>query len=135
MTVDRMIKASQIEITRAEGLNGMDFSTHIVGTWDEANEQLVSIARTVSGFINKVDFTVEFEDSFRYNGTIEMKANDEENQSLQDHIRDHLSFHLGLNKPSHLTEAEYQDYVGMYAGACLNVIDYMQMVATTYRIG
>ena len=134
MTVDRMIKASQIEITRAEGKNTDDMATYVFPTWAEANDRLKGIAATVDHKgSDDVDFRVAFEDGQSYNGTIEIKA--EGNESLQDHIRNHLTFHLGLNRPSHLSEAEYQRIIGMYAGATPSVIEYMQRIASTYRIG
>ena len=136
MTVDRMIKASQIEITRAEGKNTDDMATYVFPTWAEANDRLKGIAATVDHKgSDDVDFRVAFEDGQSYNGTIEIKANGEVNESLQDHIRNHLSFHLGMNRPSHLSEEEYQRIVRTYEEATPSVIEYMQRIASTYRIG
>lgn len=129
-----MIKATTIEIQRAEGRNDQDFGRYSYTTWDDANFALKEIARTVDGYIDKVDFTVEFEDGYRYDGRYEAK-NSGGFESLETHIRTHLATHIGLSKPEGMSEEDYQRLVDTYAQACPEVIAEMQRIATTYRIG
>jgi hypothetical protein len=131
-----MIKATKIEMTRAEGRREMDFSTYTFGTWEVANDRIADIAKTVEGHSDKVDFAIHFEDGFIYNGTICVTPADADGYvTLTDHIRDFLSFEMGVRKPAHLTEAQYADFIEKRAEISPDHLAEVQKFATTYRIG
>lgn len=131
MTVDRMIGIDHIEITRAEGRNDADYSVKTCSTWKEANAIIEGIASTVEGHADKVDFQVTFDDGYIWAGTICVNA---ENKSISDHIRQFLAFELGLAKPAHLSEAQYNEFL-IKRSSIPAAFEELQRVATTYRIG
>ncbi len=130
-----MIKATQIEVTRGEGRSDMDFSTYVLATWEEANNRIADIAKTVEGHADKVDFKVRFEDGYAYAGTICVKNADlMEEQTLTGHIREFLAFEMGLSKPAHLSERDYGQFMTMRA-ANTEHVEEIARIATNYRIG
>ncbi len=131
-----MIKATNIDITRGEGRRDMDFDTHTFSTWAEANAQIAAIAKTVEGHADKVDFAIYFEDGYIYNGTICVKNADlHEEESLSDHIRQHLAFEMGIAKPAHLSEAQYAEFNRNREAHSPELLTEVANFATNYQIG
>ena len=104
-----MITTSTIEITRATGPIGLCGMKMEFDSWDDVNDSINAMIPTVN-YCDDVDFTIRFEDGTEYNGSMEI-YNGTKKASLQDHIRRHLSFNAGVNRPSHFTEQQYQQYL------------------------
>lgn len=65
-----------------------------------------------SGGYDKVDFIVTFDDGETYEGRFDMTRADRfEEQLLQRHMWESLTFSAGVRKPSHLSKEDYKRYL------------------------
>ncbi len=104
-----------ITIDRAEGLPAECFkSTH--ETWASAENRIKVICASSpkNGTYSKCDFKIEYIDGESYeDGRFDAQHPEAKNReaSLGDHVRNFLTFRAGLRCPSHMTEADYEEYL------------------------
>ncbi|MFK7678774.1 LPD25 domain-containing protein [Bacillus sp. Wb] len=105
------IKVESIEFVWSESAEIEDGLT--VKSFKEANDIINKIARKApeNGCYDKTKFLITFEDGKTYEGRLDIENKHFMNYTLSSHIIDHCTFYTGENKPSHLTEEEYQLHV------------------------
>ncbi|WP_182004625.1 LPD25 domain-containing protein [Priestia aryabhattai] len=105
------IKVKTIEFVWSESGEIEDGLT--VNTFKEADEIISKAAFKApnDGCYDKTKFTVTFEDGQTYTGRMDIEYKHFGNYTLSGHIIDHCTFYTGENKPSHMTDEEYQLHV------------------------
>lgn len=105
------IPAVTIAITRAEGPARL-CRTRVFKTWKNASAALLAAAHTYpeGGCYDKHDLVVTFKDGETYQGRLDCKR-DGGDCDVAAHVREYVEFLAGVNKPAHMTEAQYADHM------------------------
>jgi hypothetical protein len=80
--------------------------------WDAANAELLRMSRTAperGGGYDKTDFKIEYADGETYKGRIDLQRG--ENNDVDKHMRDFLTFMGGQRKPAHMSKEKYEAYI------------------------
>ena len=106
-------RIDRIEITRGEGANDADYSTHTFRSFREANRHLSTMAFTApvdSSF--KTDFKIHLKDGSEYTGTYDLKRQDMfGSNQLEKHIKPQLLAYSEIQMPSHFTDEQTKQFL------------------------
>ena len=111
------VKVLRIEIDRAEGPQDK-CGKRTFGTWEQANDYLrgVCLEQPKTGTYDKCDFRLVYDDGETYAGRYDA-AHPEASAyegSLGDHVRSHLLFVTGLQKPDWMDQEKYDNVLAGY---------------------
>jgi hypothetical protein len=114
-TPARKFKMSKIEIARGEGPSAECGKTATVLTWAGSDRVIQQWAKTAPGpnqGYDKCDFIVTWENGETYTGRFDMRQHDTGySNHLPRHIRNLVAFYAGLEKPDHMTPAQYRQFL------------------------
>lgn len=102
-----------IKKVAARKIEGVAAGDRIEGTLEGVEERLKQWAQfaPTAGY-DKVAFEIEFEDGALHEGRIDLKRKyAEDGYSIRGHVRDYLEFLVGKNRPAHMSEVSYRQYV------------------------
>lgn len=108
------VALKDIVITRVEGNihSGFVGEPFVTQDWNVANDILVMLSMTAPmESSHKVDFEINFEDGFVYNGTFHLRHYTTKRPNLFTHVRNHLEFYAGVSKPLWMEEDTYLNYI------------------------
>lgn len=104
-----------IKITRVEGPYELTGKEQTFSGWEEATAWLKSQAHTfpTTGGYDKHDFTIEWVDGITYNGRLDCKASemDDNDLDIYEHVKQFVTFHAGLAKNPWMGKERYHKFL------------------------
>lgn len=113
------VQVVKVWLRRAEGPHALCFE-RTYGNIADADRELRRWALTApaDGGYDKCDFKLTFADGNTYEGRYDLKRADATYGDLIGrHVLEFLRFHAGLRRPSHLTEAQYENFLRLEGSA------------------
>ena len=110
------ITVKSITFTYSEGYSHPSIELpYTVTTWQAADEYLRVKALTApdTGGYDKTDFKVVMSDGDTYGGRFDLqRKHTTQKNMINRQIKETFEFHAGLHCPSHMTQADYEEYIG-----------------------
>lgn len=131
------IAVKNITITPVEESIGSSFDPVTVESFDAADSLLFKIAKRVkpnSGY-RKTVFEIVFEDGTKYTGRYDVESLQKEFPDLLAHVRDFVRFSAGIDRPDHMTEEDWRDYLAGVEHTNPGIVKQYANFARNYDIG